>query len=232
MPSSSISSTPYKKADAAFLGDGFIRDGPPTSRNEGDLVRLHRDYLQGLEAPVIHSLPWPTPKERFQADQLLQQRTWAKEGWSKSVNGVVYSVLTSIIVIVLFLPQAHNGVDGVSSTRKWLRVAGICLAVWNTLLMLATLGFYVYYVKVDGQLQHLVRCLMDETGIGASSLPHPNSRMMSRDDSSQQGIFELPEFIGIVWRRASLTPSQSQYNDNTGAPGPPPSDQISNLTFG
>jgi hypothetical protein len=218
------SNTPYKNADD-LRGDGFIREGPIGSNGSGgDFYRLHRDYLQGLDSSVVRKLPWSTLEDRGKIEKLLQQREWANMGWSKAFTGVLYSLMTSIIVIVLFVPRIRRGEDQ-EMGREWLRVVTVCLAAWNTLLILGTMGLYGYYAHVDKQIQQMVRKLMDETGIG---VPFNDAPIMTRDDSNQQAVFELPEFINVMWQRASRTPSQ--YGGGSSA-GPPPSDQISNITF-
>ncbi|KAG7354483.1 hypothetical protein IV203_003839 [Nitzschia inconspicua] len=229
--------TPYKNIET-FDGDGFIRDGHNDNTNShhdssggGDLFRLHRDYLQGLDSGFVEKLPWSTPEEKLLVGKLLQQRTWAKSGWSRGVTGIVYSLLTSIIVIVLLVPRVQQ------RQRDELRLVGVSLAAWNGLLLVGTMCLYCYYAQVDHNIQQLVRRLMDETGIGVPQIP-AFTHAMHRDDSSQQGIFELPEFINILWQRASLTPSQQQCpagsnlsSSSSSSPPPPPSDQISTITF-
>jgi hypothetical protein len=134
---------------------------------------------------------------------------------------VVYSMLTSIIVIVLFVPRIRRGTE-VEMTKEWLRAVGVCLALWNMTLILGSSILYCLYAYVDLQIQQLVRQLMDETGIGAPCQQNPT---MHRDDSNQHAFFELPEFINILWQRASRT--SSQYDVESFAPSP--SDQISSI---
>ncbi|KAG7351378.1 hypothetical protein IV203_010738 [Nitzschia inconspicua] len=233
--------TPYKNIES-FDGDGFIRDGRSNNTSNshhhnnnsggGDLFRLHRDYLQGLDSGFVEKLPWSTPEEKLRVGKLLHQRSWAKSGWSRGVTGIVYSLLTSIIVIVLLIPRVQQ------RQRDELRLVGVSLAAWNALLLVGTTCLYCYYAQVDHNIQQLVRRLMDETGIGVPPMP-AGTPAMHRDDSSQQGIFELPEFINILWQRASLTtPSQQQCPtgsnslSSSSSSTPPPSDQISAITFG
>jgi hypothetical protein len=212
-------STAYKNADEVY-GDGFIRDEPRGSR--GDFFRLHRDYLRGLDSQVVKKLPWPTLEEKYHVNQLLQQRAWAKLGWTRGVTGSVYSVLISIVATALFASRIRRG--GEDEMRKeMLRAIGISLAVWNVTLMLGSLSAYCFYSSVDHQIQELVRQLMDDNGIAA---PFHQQPMMHRDDSNQLAIFELPEFINVMWQKASSTSSQH----NAESFVPPPSDHISSIT--
>jgi hypothetical protein len=54
--------------------------------------------------------------------------------------------------------------------------------------------------------------------------------VMTRDDHSQQAIFELPEFINVMWNRASQ--AANCQDDASAGPAPSHRSQISGITFG
>ncbi|KAL3934447.1 MAG: hypothetical protein SGARI_003376 [Bacillariaceae sp.] len=242
------SSTPYTNADDTALGasDGILR-GPPignvarhTAANAdveaavpnkpgggGDFFRLHRDYLQGLDDSVVINLPW-SPEQRFAVNTLLEKRGWALLGWSRGITIVAYSVLATMVVFILFAPRIRRDYEG--TTREYFRFIGICMFVYNIVAICITLGLYCYYARTDQQLQKLVRRLMDEKDLGMLD----ESPVMSRDDNNQQAVFELPEFINVIWQRASLastcnTDCNNNNNDNGSLIGPA-SEQMSTIT--
>ena len=152
------------------------------------------------------------------------------QGWTRGITIVLYSVLATFVLFVIFAPRIREDQQGV--TRQYFRSIGVGMFVYNLIAICVTLGMYCYYARLDRQLQHMVRQLMDDKDIGISQ----ERPAMARDDTSQQAIFELPEFINVMWKGAA-----KQCQDGGGAAdadeastGPAPShrSQISAITFG
>lgn len=235
MSSTTNSSVPYTNADTALQGDGILR-GPPIGnaatasgandveagkqQGGGDFYRLHRDYLQGLDDAVVRNLPWSSPEERWTVDTLLEKRAWALVGWTRGITIVAYSVLATMVVFILFAPRIRRDYEG--TTREYFRAVGICMFIYNIIAICVTLGLYCHYARTDQKVQTLVRRLMDEKDLGIAESP-----VMSRDDNNQQAFFELPEFINIMWQRASLA---SGCNNDNGSACAPSSEQMSTIT--
>jgi hypothetical protein len=99
-------------------------------------------------------------------------------------------------------------------------IVGTVIAIVNVALLVAVLGLYILYSRIDLQIQRLVREVMDEQGIGIRLRP-----TLSREDSSQRGRFFLPEFINVDYLR------RKSGEGNNGAGGAP-SEQMSTITFG
>ncbi|KAL3908691.1 MAG: hypothetical protein SGARI_002950, partial [Bacillariaceae sp.] len=228
------SSTPYTNIGS----DGILR-GPASSPKGNDDVeggndlgiqRLHRDYLQGLDAAIVQNLPWSTMEDKWAVSNLLEKRGWAMLGWTRGITIVLYSVLATFVLFVIFAPRIREDVEG--TTRQYFRTIGVGMFICFLVAICVTLGLYCYYARLDQQLQHMVRRLMDEKDIGISQ----ERPAMSRDSHSQQAIFELPEFINVMWKGASKAAQCQEVGDDgsASAAGPAPShrSQVSAITMG
>jgi hypothetical protein len=226
MTSTNNSSTPYENADVALGSDGILRGAAivkDVEAGNGNFYRLHRDYLQGLDDFIVQSLPWSTPEEKWTVGNLLEKRGWASLGWTRGITIIAYSMLATFVLFVIFAPRIREDNEG--TTRAYFRTLGICLFSYNLVATCVTLGLYCYYSRLDQQLQTLVRKLMDEKDIDMT----PRA-VMTRDDHSQQAIFELPEFINVMWNRASQ--AANCQDDASAGPAPSHRSQISGITFG
>mmetsp|Transcript_16443 Transcript_16443/g.30553 ORF Transcript_16443/g.30553 Transcript_16443/m.30553 type:complete len:235 (-) Transcript_16443:286-990(-) len=234
-----MASTPYENADHALSinpskteentgsavlarhhHDGFlhIEDG---DLPHAGIHRLHRDYLHGLDDAVVKSLPWNTAEERDHVHQLLKQRAMAQTVSSHGITVTAYSFLISIVILVAMVPRTLRNGDGQSPQEEYANMVWtiiVAIMVVDGILVFGVLVSYAYFTKLDRTIQTLVRKLMDEQDIG---MPLHSPPPLVRDDVNQQGTFQLPEFVNLVWQRAS----------NGGAPSQQGSQQCSTITF-